>query len=1055
MSLLVWPARFAPLYSRWIVRQPLFAAELGLLLVLALTPAGDDLGLRNLFWHHVPAVQTAAGAAVAALAVLLWALSYLRHPMPAAWAAHAKATLRLLGPFPRSVPRPPYPGLPSTPPAQFRLVLGAMAVPLMFLLLAVAILRSITAPPGMQWPGPWPLLAGACGTVAAAWLALGQMPWAPRSPRRRWLCGAAALILIVGAHAAALSEEMGRRVTAVAALCLILGEFALALHLTHRRPLARIAGVVALSAYISWSNSGLYKLRYPGLKESYSVAAVSIPARPGPQPGTDADTKSSPPRLTPPPPKEAFERADKLIALALKDREALARFRAAQGDPERPAYWIRQGLAFLESSSRLDDTIAAFSEAIRLDPKSKEERSFLARWLANYAAELETKGNPEAASEYLRQAIRLAPDDTMVIEFRATILDARGDYGAALADYELVNKLVAKPKRARPSNSRIGTIRMAETRFRRGLERLKSENYPGAEVDFWNVIDSLKSYFLDDEKEKNILRDSGPYQPPPELVALRVQSEEALAITLLMEDDSPDAEKSLGSSATRGKGSPLALWGLGAKLARRGALDQAISAYTKAAEMDPLDASALEACAACRARQGREKEAAADRDRATRRQQRAAALAAVSARDRAREILRQRSLQGVIFSDLYLRDAAKAPVGPAEGEGQVDDLGALEAWKTRNGGEKHGMVVLATSGGGIAAAAWTVATLATIEEQDHEFPRRLRVAFGASGGMVGAAAYVATLPTPPGGRAEGWARDLIDAVSADSLTPVARRMLLGDLPSILAWWDQGSDRGMALEAAWATHVPAMADPMSALGAGERAGWRPSLVVSPMLVEDAAPMLISNLNLGGLGGHEEFFGLYEKDYGEFSLGTALRMNAAFPLVSPGAYLPAVPPSTATPEGRPARRIVDAGYFDNYGVGLACAWIERHRGWLLANTSGVLLLQLRAYPIRPEPAKGAPTRSANPWQFLTTAVEGAGSARQHSMISRNDERVRQLRQWFNEEGKTEPFFETILLQPDSERYAPPLGWSLTAADRERLDEAIKAIDVGPVVRRLRAE
>ena len=56
---------------------------------------------------------------------------------------------------------------------------------------------------------------------------------------------------------------------------------------------------------------------------------------------------------------------------------------------------------------------------------------------------------------------------------------------------------------------------------------------------------------------------------------------------------------------------------------------------------------------------------------------------------------------------------------------------------------------------------------------------------------------------------------------------------------------------------------------------------------------------------------EFFRLFPAAHDRFEVGTAARLSATFPYVSPGVSLPTDPP----------RRVVDAGYFDNYGVNLA--------------------------------------------------------------------------------------------------------------------------------------
>ncbi|HKO90053.1 MAG TPA: hypothetical protein VJU61_02810, partial [Polyangiaceae bacterium] len=51
-------------------------------------------------------------------------------------------------------------------------------------------------------------------------------------------------------------------------------------------------------------------------------------------------------------------------------------------------------------------------------------------------------------------------------------------------------------------------------------------------------------------------------------------------------------------------------------------------------------------------------------------------------------------------------------------------------------------------------------------------------------------------------------------------------------------------------------------------------------------------------------------LLPEAFGAFPVRTAARLSAAFPYVSPAAVLPT----------QPRRRVVDAGYYDNYGVSI---------------------------------------------------------------------------------------------------------------------------------------
>jgi hypothetical protein len=76
---------------------------------------------------------------------------------------------------------------------------------------------------------------------------------------------------------------------------------------------------------------------------------------------------------------------------------------------------------------------------------------------------------------------------------------------------------------------------------------------------------------------------------------------------------------------------------------------------------------------------------------------------------------------------------------------------------------------------------------------------------------------------------------------------------------------------------------------------------------------AKPLLISNPSVEALTGPDwryaiSFFALFPKSVDTFRVATAVRMNATFPYVSPAVSLPTAPPV----------RVVDTGYYDNYGL-----------------------------------------------------------------------------------------------------------------------------------------
>ncbi len=390
----------------------------------------------------------------------------------------------------------------------------------------------------------------------------------------------------------------------------------------------------------------------------------------------------------------------------------------------------------------------------------------------------------------------------------------------------------------------------------------------------------------------------------------------------------------------------------------------------------------------------------------------------------------------------------------------IPDQKALDAWKTHASGISSGkpkIVVVAVSGGGIVASYWTVLCLTQCESRDHDFPYRIRMFAGASGGMVGAGFYVAQLASKTN-RAAGvidysaYQRNLLNAVAGDSLTPTVRCLILHDIPAAFCWRQQGWDRGRALEEAWVKNTGGvLGQAFASLGPGEEQGWRPSLVVSPTLAEQGRRLLISNLDLssveeGTLTSGVQFYKFFP-DADSFKLSTALRMNAAFPYVSPAVLLPFQ---------WPRLKVIDAGYLENYGVGFLFDWLHRHRRWLAENTGGIALIQIRAYSpgLREEYKLGvsATTKANEPttsstvidrigtgMEWLFAPIEGFATAKQAAMLDDNNNKVDQLVQTFRELKPSRgdqrvDFFKTFVFQCEEEA---PLGWSITANDRRRLD------------------
>jgi hypothetical protein len=374
------------------------------------------------------------------------------------------------------------------------------------------------------------------------------------------------------------------------------------------------------------------------------------------------------------------------------------------------------------------------------------------------------------------------------------------------------------------------------------------------------------------------------------------------------------------------------------------------------------------------------------------------------------------------------------------------------------------LVLVAVSGGGLRAAVWTAAVLTELEKQERAggpllTPYNLGFITGASGGMVGATYYTVTLRTAPG---DGWhivdANTLLEAVAEESLSDIAQRLVFHDLPFAFFPGHSDRDRGERLDAALERHLTSRLDgkkivsTVAALREHEQVGAIPSLVYTPMLVEDGRRLFISNANLarqttsdGALlnGGTLysrnafEFRDLFADGMKSLSPWTAARLSASFPYVTPATVLPTVP----------RRRVVDAGYWDNFGVNLSASWLEdclcvaARREWL-SRFRNVLLLQIRdgvlAYSAKvgPKPDDEPTSMIARGAEWLSSPPQAVLAARNAVSVYRGDDQVESLSEILGDR------FSTAVLELDD---SASLSWSLTKAEVKNIrDGATRAVD-----------
>ena len=430
------------------------------------------------------------------------------------------------------------------------------------------------------------------------------------------------------------------------------------------------------------------------------------------------------------------------------------------------------------------------------------------------------------------------------------------------------------------------------------------------------------------------------------------------------------------------------------------------------------------------------------------------------------------------LADRYDHPVPYPPAGAAAPPG-ADPFRPVESL---GGKAPRRLILVCASGGGIRSATWTAAILGRLSTLP-PFRSSTRWISGASGGMVGAAFWRA---------AQGQLdhHQLARVVSSDSLSPVVRQLVFRDVPLAFIPFSRHRDRGRALQEAWADNLASLvpkgapvlplSTPIARLAGDEARGEWPFLVFSPMLVEDGRRLIVSNLDLSSVTDHQvrwlshlepgpppttstapvtsvasrSAYALAELDPGcldRMQLGTAARMSASFPFVSPAVALPT----------DPERRVVDAGYYDNYGVELACSWLrlllQRHRDELRARLDGILVIQIRdnvselsvtagAEPASEKPSVQAPKelqrirdrgaerpRLFRGFEGLTSPLEGVLSARESVMLFRNDAQLEAAMQLYTAAFGSEDFLMTTNFEFAGEA---SLSWHLSEAERELL-------------------
>ena len=117
-----------------------------------------------------------------------------------------------------------------------------------------------------------------------------------------------------------------------------------------------------------------------------------------------------------------------------------------------------------------------------------------------------------------------------------------------------------------------------------------------------------------------------------------------------------------------------------------------------------------------------------------------------------------------------------------------------------------------------------------------------------------------------------------------------------------------------------------------------------MIFSPIIVEDGRRCLTSSQSLQCLLPNTQDANYEFLDYRSFfkkqdvtkvRFTSVIRANASFPYIMPMISLPT----------EPEMHLMDAGIRDNYGIKTSLLYLHHFKNWILENTSGVIIVEVR--------------------------------------------------------------------------------------------------------------
>lgn len=290
----------------------------------------------------------------------------------------------------------------------------------------------------------------------------------------------------------------------------------------------------------------------------------------------------------------------------------------------------------------------------------------------------------------------------------------------------------------------------------------------------------------------------------------------------------------------------------------------------------------------------------------------------------------------------------------------LEEEKVLERWKQKTGLKNPPLVIINVSGGGQRSAVWAMKVLQEADSlSDGQLFRLAHLITGSSGGMLGAAFYREVKYREERGETELNPYDpkLQRMMALDLLNSTCFTLAVNDLFFRIKKVNYGShsyplDRGYSFDQKLGANTGGLLDRrFGEYRLIESSADVPTMILGPSIVGDGRKLLMASRGVSylsftkpGPGVHKEKehdgveFSRFFSEQGADSLSflTALRLSASFPYITPLVNMPA----------KPGIELIDAGVRDNDGFELALRYIFQHREWIDKNTSGVVVVQIKA-------------------------------------------------------------------------------------------------------------